>query len=191
MKKKSVFLFLLFSLLVNTLGFGASTTDSHTPEPYAPDEFPSWLKDLRRAEIITLGAMPFITFNVTLGFWAINGFDDAHSPFDGTTESGITKYTNSQTVGILLTSLGISAGIGISDFLVHLLKTQNITNKNKKKMGNINIESVTDDPDAVKIPLPGNSENPEISENQSDPADYLKSEKSVNSKNPEKKNAGN
>ncbi|MCR5401652.1 MAG: hypothetical protein K6E78_08675 [Treponema sp.] len=152
--KKKLFAFICLLFFISSNIFSASSTDSHTPEPYGEKEFPSWLKDLRRAEIITLGAMPFITFNVSLGFWAINGFDESHSPFDGTSESDVTKYTNSQTVGILLTSLGISAGIGLSDFLVHLLKTQDISNKNKKKMGNINIESVKDDPDAVKIPLP-------------------------------------
>lgn len=165
MKKKIVFWILFFSLFLNAQSFFAATnTDSHTPEPYGENEFPSWLKDLRRAEIITLGAMPFITFNVTLGFWAVNGFDDAHSPFEGATESGITKYTNSQTVGILLTSLGICAGIGISDFLVNLLKSQDVTNRNKKKIGNINIESVKEDPEAVRLPLPDEELSSETAE---------------------------
>lgn len=153
MKNTILKVLMLFLFLFAAFPSYSASTTTHTPEPYGENEFPLWLKDLRRAEIITLGAMPFITLNVTLGFWAINGFDSTFNPFEGTSDSK-TKYTNDQTLGIILTSLGICAGIGFSDFIVHLLKTTSQTTKKNKKHGSINIESVTEDPNAVKLPLP-------------------------------------
>ena len=152
--KKRFFKFFIFILLLsfNSPAFSASTT-THNPEPYGENEFPLWLKDLRRAEIITLGAMPFVTLNVTLGYWAINGFDTNLNPFEGTSDT-TTKYTNDQTFGIILTSLGICAGIGLTDFIVHLLKTTSQTTSKQKKHRSIDIESVVNDPEAVKLPPP-------------------------------------
>lgn len=164
MRKKIISSILIFSFFVcNANVFAADSSTS--PVPYSDDEFAPWLKDLRRAEIITLGAMPFVTLNVTLGFWALNGFDSSLSPF-AAGDSTVSKYTNDQTVGILLTSLGICAAIGISDFLVHFLKTANTTSASRKKK-NINIESVKNDPEATRIPPPESFENPtfESSEN--------------------------
>lgn len=147
----------IFAVFILAVSFGKSTlfaaeSISHVPVPYTDEEFAPWLKDLRRAEIITFGAMPFVTLNVTLGFWAMNGFDATLSPF-AAADSSSAKYTNDQTLAILLTSFGICAGIGVADFLVHFLKTTNRTS-NLKKKGNINIESITRDPDAVKLPPP-------------------------------------
>ena len=47
--------------------FGADTT----PAPYSEGEFPQFLKDARRFEIITLGALPFVTIQTTLGYSTI------------------------------------------------------------------------------------------------------------------------
>lgn len=157
MGKKIISSVLVFSFFACSANVFAADS-SASPVPYSDDEFAPWLKDLRRAEIITLGAMPFVTLNVTLGFWALNGFDSSLSPF-AASDSTVSKYTNDQTIGILLTSLGICAAIGISDFLVHFLKTANTTSASRKKR-NINIESVVNDPEATRIPPPESFENP-------------------------------
>lgn len=150
--KKIIFCFLaLISLL--------SSIFSETPEPYKPEEFPGILHDLRRAEIITLGAMPFITFNVSLGYsfgnYAAHNFDYSYfkNPFAQDSES---SYTQDEQIGILLTSIGISAGIGITDFIVHSVKRNKQYRKLKKtKNKNITVSPIETDPDATKI------ENPE------------------------------
>ncbi len=152
----AVLVFSIFSCMTPVFSADASTT----PSPYTKDEFSPWLKDLRRAEIITLGAMPFVTLNVTLGFWALNGFDESLSPF-AAADTTVTKYTNDQTLGILLTSIGICAGIGIADFLVHFLRTTDRTRKNRGT-GRIRIESIADDPEATRIPIPFDMEGVEV-----------------------------
>lgn len=157
MKKKLIASVICISFL-STLS-PVFAADSTTPEPYKKDEFPSWLSDLRRAEIITLGAMPFITLNVSLcysfGNYAAHDFDSAYfvNPFAQTSDAN--SFSTDEQIGILLTSLGICLGIGITDFIVHSVKRS----KQKKRLraqqrGNIHIESVADSPDATRIPPP-------------------------------------
>ena len=164
MKKKLIASIICLSLFANLTPVFAADTKSTTPEPYEEDEFPSWLKDLRRAEIITLGAMPFITLNTSLcysfGNYAFHNFDSDYflNPF--AQGSDTSSYTSGEQAGILLTSLGICLGIGITDFIVHSVKRSNQKKKMRtQKKGNINIESVADDPEATKIlPPPANQQ---------------------------------
>lgn len=164
MKKELIASIICLSLFANLTPVFAADTKSTTPEPYEEDEFPSWLKDLRRAEIITLGAMPFITLNTSLcysfGNYAFHNFDSDYflNPF--AQGSDTSSYTSGEQAGILLTSLGICLGIGITDFIVHSVKRSNQKKKMRtQKKGNINIESVADDPEATKIlPPPANQQ---------------------------------
>ena len=156
MKKKLIASIICLSLFANLPPVFAADTKSTTPEPYEEDEFPSWLKDLRRAEIITLGAMPFITLNTSLcysfGNYAFHNFDSDYFVNPFAQGSDTSSYTSSEQAGILLTSLGICLGIGITDFIVHSVKRSNQKKKMRtQKKGNINIESVADDPEATKI----------------------------------------
>ena len=132
-KVKITAIILIFSLFAQNL-FSAA---SKTPEPYSDNEFPGFLHDLRRAEIITLGAMPFITFNATLGYslskFAFNNFDLQYfvNPF---AQSSDSSFSTDEQIGIILTSLGISLCIGITDFIVNSVKRSNA----KKKINNPN-----------------------------------------------------
>lgn len=142
--------------------------ENNVPEPYTEDEFPSFLYDLRRAEIITLGSMPFITLGTSLGYsfgkYAYHGFDSDYfsNPFAKTTESA---YSADEQVGIILTSLGISLGIGITDFIVQTVKRNSKAKKIKNNDNSpIKITPISEDPDAIKISLP----NEESLENKTD-----------------------
>ena len=64
MFKKLTAVILSFSLFTSFM-FGAETKN---PEPYNKEEMPQTLQDLRRFEIITLGAMPFVMLDTTLGY---------------------------------------------------------------------------------------------------------------------------
>ena len=69
MKKRLVSLVLISALFLN---FAAPVfADDTTPVPYDDKEFPQTLKDLRRFEIITLGALPFVTLDTTLVYSTI------------------------------------------------------------------------------------------------------------------------
>ena len=134
--KKTVVRFISFLILfVNLAGmvFAADTyakTSSSTsddtvePEPYHDDEFPQWAKDMRRTEIVTLGAVPFITIGISAGYGAykyykgeMNTFPNPFSKDDG--------YSNKEIWGIVGTSLGVSAAIGITDLIISLVKRNN------------------------------------------------------------------
>ena len=63
-----------------------------------------------------------------------------------------------------MTSIGISAGIGITDFIVHSVKRNKQYRKLKKtKNKNITVSPIETDPDATKI---GNPEPPVLDEPQ-------------------------
>lgn len=179
--KKIIFFTVLISLLTSSL-----PVFSETPEPYQKDEFPGILHDIRRAEIITLGSMPFITFSATLGYsfgkYASHNFDSSYfvNPFSSTDEN---SFSTDEQIGILLTSLGISAGIGLTDFIVHTIKRNNRQKKLKKqKNTEIQITPIREDPDAIKINPPKDIESTPPEEGLPEPEAITEPEPSAESR---------
>lgn len=179
--KKIIFFTVLISLLSSSF-----PVFSETPEPYQKDEFPGILHDIRRAEIITLGSMPFITFSATLGYsfgkYASHNFDSSYfvNPFSSTDEN---SFSTDEQIGILLTSLGISAGIGLTDFIVHTIKRNNRQKKLKKqKNTEIQITPIREDPDAIKINPPNDIESTPLEEGLPEPEAITEPEPSAESR---------
>lgn len=179
--KKIIFFTVLISLLSSSF-----PVFSETPEPYQKDEFPGILHDIRRAEIITLGSMPFITFSATLGYsfgkYASHNFDSSYfvNPFSSTDEN---SFSTDEQIGILLTSLGISAGIGLTDFIVHTIKRNNKQRKLKKqKNPEIQITPIREDPDAIKINPPNDIESTQQEEGLPEPEAITEPEPSAESR---------
>lgn len=179
--KKIIFFTVLISLLSSSF-----PVFSETPEPYQKDEFPGILHDIRRAEIITLGSMPFITFSATLGYsfgkYASHNFDSSYfvNPFSSTDEN---SFSTDEQIGILLTSLGISAGIGLTDFIVHTIKRNNRQRKLKKqKNAEIQITPIREDPDAIKINPPNDIESTQPEEGLPEPEAITEPEPSAESR---------
>lgn len=179
--KKIIFFTVLISLLSSSF-----PVFSETPEPYQKDEFPGILHDIRRAEIITLGSMPFITFSATLGYsfgkYASHNFDSSYfvNPFSSTDEN---SFSTDEQIGILLTSLGISAGIGLTDFIVHTIKRNNRQKKLKKqKNTEIQITPIREDPDAIKINPPNDIESTQPEEGLPEPEAITEPEPSAESR---------
>ena len=126
------------------------------PEPYGKNEFHPVFTGLRRAEIITLGAIPFVTFNVTLGYsigkYASHNFDSNYFPNPFAKSSDANAYTTDEQIAIIFTSLGISAGIGLTDFIVHTVKRNRARKRlEAQQTGPIKITPVSEDPEAIKI----------------------------------------
>lgn len=161
MKIKKIFKTLLFFSLFSVFSFNMFADT--TPEPYNTEEFPQALKDLRRFEIITLGAMPFVMLDVEIGYAA---YLSAKNNFDTTYLSGIfgsNSYSEEEQKKIILTSLGISAGIGLVDFTINKIKSSVKSKKNKGKFtGNITVTPLDQDPDATKIYIPEKNLNEEV-----------------------------
>lgn len=95
---------------------------SNTPQavPYAPDEFPLWLRQLRRAEIITVGAFPIALLLSSFGYqtvrYADHGYSQQYAPALFGTSA--TPLTNPEKIGILLGGAGLSVAVALADFIV-------------------------------------------------------------------------
>lgn len=152
--KKFLIPFLFFSLIFNNLVFAEDTT----PQPYNTEEFPTGLKDLRRFEIISLGALPFVTLDATLVYSGIryvqHDYDAAYKP-DIFSKS---SFTTDEQKGLILTSLGISVGIGLTDYIVQLIKRSSAKKQDRIKYEDIHIYPISEDPDATLISIPDDTD---------------------------------
>jgi hypothetical protein len=100
--------------------------DPSRPVPYDPEEFPQWARDLRRGEIIALGAFPLsmviTSFAYELGRFGYYSARDGgaageYAPwFFSTSAEG--AFTNGERIGLVLTSAVLSVGVGFADYLL-------------------------------------------------------------------------
>ncbi len=107
-----------------TSGSAASTTPNgdqaakNEPVPYSPSEFPGWVNDLRRAEIITIGAFPISLLVTSLSYqlyrYVQNGFQQAYAP--ALISSGANPLSNQERIGIIMSGIGVSIVIAFIDY---------------------------------------------------------------------------
>lgn len=157
MKKHNFLVRFLICTLMFSLISPAFCEDT-TPAPYEDDEFPQGLKDLRRFEIISLGAMPFVTLDTTLVY---SGIRYAQHDFAAEYKPNIfdkTSFNSDEQRNIILTSLGISLGIGLTDYIVQLVKRSKKKREKVINYDDIAITPISEDPDALKIDLPDSNE---------------------------------
>jgi len=95
------------------------------PMEHDTSNWPSWLRDMRRWEIVAFGSFPFAMFFSTIGMdlhrWnSANGMDwgnRRYAPWP-LKSAGAVPMTNSEqrlTIGI---AIGLSAGIAVADHLI-------------------------------------------------------------------------
>lgn len=145
-----LFTFLLFSFLPLNIW-----ADSTSPEPYTYEEFPDTMHKLRRFEIITLGSMPFVSLDISLGYSGYKYLSGKSTTFVNPFSSSQSEtYSENEIKGIILSSLGVSVGIGLCDFFINQYKEASAKKKLIKENQNINIIPIENDPEAVKILLP-------------------------------------
>lgn len=143
---------IIFSFLIS---FSAPLfAEDTTPLPYDDKEFPQGLKDLRRFEIITLGAMPFVTLNTTLVYsglqYVAHDFDAAYSP----NIFAASTYTPEEQKKIILTSVGVCIGVGLTDYVIQLIKRSKKKKVNEVTYEDLYIYPVSEDPEATPIEIP-------------------------------------
>ncbi len=156
MKKRPISLILIFTLFFTSLTPIFADEESNKPKPYAKDELPQSIKDLRRFEIITLGALPFVTLDTTLAYstyrYGKHDFSDEYKP-DIFSKS---NFTQDEQRGIIITSVGICVGIGITDLVIQLIK-RSAKKKRERQIityDDISVVPLSEDPEASEIPLP-------------------------------------
>ena len=121
--KKFFLILAVFAMIFSSQVF-AEDNENKEPEPYEKTEFPSWLLNLRRTEIVTLGSVPFTTLAVSLTYstfqYATGRTSSFPSPFNKN-----ANYSQDDIKMIVGFSLGISFVIGIVDLVINLLKQKN------------------------------------------------------------------
>ena len=93
----------------------------HTPQPYSPDEFQDWMKDLYRAEVIMVGSLP-ITLFVSLESYDFyryfnNGLSAAYAPWPFNTGSTVNLSPQEET-WIVVSAVGLSLTVAVIDFML-------------------------------------------------------------------------
>ena len=159
--KKIASLILFVSLFSVFPVYAEDTKVSRTPDPYGAEEFKQWQKDLRRFEIITFGALPFVSL---LSFWVYDigrsiahKGDPAYNPWPLKDAKIAVKLTEKEQLGVFLTAVGISLGVAIID-----LTYRSIKRANAKKL-----EEKNEEPAILLIPIEENkSEETETSKTE-------------------------
>lgn len=150
--RKLICILILFSTFV-TQGF----CDSTTPEPYDMEEIPQSLQDLRRFEIISLGAMPFVMMDTTLVYSSYRYVkNDFSSEFKPTPFPTNKSFTSDEQVKLVLTSLGISAAVGLTDFIVRHIKRSSIRRNEdilRKRDIDISVSDSADETEQSSVPI--------------------------------------
>lgn len=162
MKKNLIAKILIFSLLLNISlpTFAADTT----PKPYDNDELPQTMKDIRRFEIITLGALPFVTLDTTLAYstwrYVQHDFDSAYQP----DIFAASSFSQEEQRNLILTSLGVCIGIGLTDLIVQIIRRSHKKRTTQINYDDISIIPISEDEDAQIIPLPSADDETEVQE---------------------------
>ena len=111
-------------LLVSPLWAQQSEEQSTEPVEYAEDEFSTFMRSLRRGEIVMLGSFPITLFLTLEGFdiyrFAVNyGEPDAYRyTFWPYRSADPAPYSTAEITGILVTALSASLLIAVADYIV-------------------------------------------------------------------------
>jgi len=100
--------------------------EDHTPEPYKKNEFPLWQREVRRFEILSFGALPFVTL---LSFWGYDMIraaqhpkDERYYPWPLKQADKAVPLTEKEQLNVFLTAAGISITIAAIDITYRAIK---------------------------------------------------------------------
>ena len=90
------------------------------PEPYDPAEFTPILHDLRRAEIVAVGVLPFALLVTAIVYdysvWVGEGLDPQRAPLIRRWDAD--PYTSQEKAGIALAAVGVALAVALVDHLL-------------------------------------------------------------------------
>ena len=124
---KKLCLVLLFLPIAATASYGQAeqspgTSPQPSPKPYEEKEFPQWLKDLRRAEVVMVGSFPFTIFLAIEIFdfyrLATHDFDMQYYapwPLKGPDQ---LPFEEEEKINILITAVSLSICLAIADYII-------------------------------------------------------------------------
>ncbi len=132
--KHFIFGFIVFILPVifPLQAFSQSDGNSDSSaEPYSESEFPQWSKDLRRFEIVSLGAVPFAAISINLGYSAYQYFSGNSSTFETPFSKG-SSLTEGEQMKIFCASVGAGILVGFTDMAINFVKRCNEKKRQQK-----------------------------------------------------------
>lgn len=125
------------------------------------DLTPVWVKDLRRTEIVTFGSLPFVSIGVTIGYGAYLYNTGRVKSFPNIFDKTTINFDSNQVKEMFGISMGICAGIGLTDLLITVIK-RNVDESRQLQMLQGNApEVVPMTPEQAKEILLRNSETSE------------------------------
>ena len=128
--QKSIFIIFFFSFFPHVF---VAETPNRTPEPYGIDEFTTWQKDLRRFEILSFGALPFVSLFSFWGYDMIRSSqhkgDPAYYPWPLKRADIAAPLTEKEQKNVFFTAMGLSVGVALIDYIVRSVRR---AKKNKK-----------------------------------------------------------
>ena len=104
-------IFLLFAIVPQNL-FAADSSSTN----YDDINFPQWVRDLRRTEIITFGSLPFVTLWMTVAY-SVYEYGEFRNPFDKNTDS----FTEDDQWKIIKYSAATCVALGLTDLTINLI----------------------------------------------------------------------
>ena len=111
----------LFALVVLLVMTGTVGAQDRTPQPYDPNEFQPWMRQLFRAEAIFVGSFPFTLFFTLEAYdswrFASNGFTPGYAPWPFGTGTAVS-YSGEETLWIALSAVSLSIVAAGIDFLI-------------------------------------------------------------------------
>ena len=144
--------------IVFVLFFSSLYAADDTAEPYSKDEFPEICLNIRRAEILTLGSIPFTTLLSTIGYsfyrYYDHDFESGYFPNPLAKSSDAANLNDSEQKMIIAAASGLSLGIGLTDLIFNYYsKKQKQNNKQLSiKNSRIQIQGLEDsDDDSEKM----------------------------------------
>ena len=130
MRKTVAFLVLLFVAGATAVAQSedAGRTVIEEAEPYTPEEFPQWAHDLRRAEIVAIGSVPFTMLAsrllYSIGRYAYFSISDGQSRPEYLpalfAPQGAVPLSSQDNLNIVLGAVGLSLVIALTDYLLGL-----------------------------------------------------------------------
>ncbi len=116
---------LIALLAVTTAAYGQNEGKDASPSDYQPSEFPDWVRELRRAEIVGFGALPFtVFFAITIVDsyrYATHGWNPAYAPWP-LKSAGAIAMTEIEAVTAFSTGVIAAAAVAALDWLLVRLR---------------------------------------------------------------------
>jgi hypothetical protein len=99
----------------------AAFAQEHVPQPLAPGEVAPWLKDLWRAEAVSVGSFPFTLFFTLEVYdtyrYVTRGFNPSYAPWP-LGSAVATTYSSQETAWLAVSAISLSVMIAGIDFLI-------------------------------------------------------------------------